>query len=98
MKIESGKYYIVRGRVSGVFFGKIARQEGQEVTMNEVRNIWYWEGASSVLQLALDGVSNPQNCKFTVWLDELTITDAAEIIPCTDKASDIIKAVKEWKC
>lgn len=43
MKIESGKYYIVRGRVSGVFFGKIARQEGTSRTKLKVDYGSGWE-------------------------------------------------------
>ena len=34
---------------------------------------------------------------FTVTLDEIVITDAIEIIPCTDKAIASIEGVREWK-
>ena len=91
------KYYIIRGDRSGVFFGNIKERNGQEVTIANCRRIWYWDGAASISQLALDGVSNPERCKFTVTVPELTILDAIEIIPCSDKAIKIIKEVKEWK-
>lgn len=91
------KYYIIRGDHSGVFFGNIKERNGQEVTIANCRRIWYWNGAASISQLALDGVTNPENCKFTVTVPELTILDAIEIIPCSDKAIKIIKEVKEWK-
>ena len=91
------KYYIVRGKDSGVFFGKIKEKKGQEVTLTEVRNIFYWDGAASILQLASEGVTNPGDCKFTVTVDAIEILDAIEIIPCTEKAIEIIKGVKEWK-
>lgn len=96
MKIDTNKYYIVRGDHSGVFFGRINYQDGKEVQMNEVRCIWYWDGAASIVELAQNGVKYPEKCKFTVTVEELTITDAIEIISCTEKATAIIKAVKEW--
>ena len=37
MKIDTNKYYIVRGGRSGVFFGRINYQDGKEVQMNDVR-------------------------------------------------------------
>lgn len=97
MKINPDKYYIVRGDRSGVFFGKINAQEGQEVEMTDVRRLWYWDGAASISQLALEGTTMPQNCKFTVSLAQLVLLDAIEIIECTDDAISNIKAVKVWR-
>ena len=91
------KYYIIRGDSSGVFFGNIKERNGQEITITNCRRIWYWEGAASISQLALEGVKNPENCKFTVTVPELTILDAIEIIPCSEKSVKIIKGVKEWR-
>lgn len=91
------RYYVVRGDRSGVFAGNIVSRNGQEVTMSNVRRIWYWEGACSISQIALEGVKNPKECKFTVTLDELTLLDAIEIIPCTEEAEKCIRGVAEWK-
>ena len=91
------KYYIVRGDRSGVFAGNIKERNGREVTMSDVRRLWHWEGACSISQLALDGTTEPRECKFTVALDEITLLDAIEIIPCTDKAEKSIRSVAEWK-
>lgn len=91
------KYYIIRGDRSGVFFGNIKERNNQEITITNCRMIWYWDGAASISQLALDGVTAPENCKFTVTVPELTILDAIEIIPCSETAVKIIKDVKEWK-
>ena len=91
------EYYIVRGDRSGVFFGKIAERNGSEVRMQKVRKLWYWDGACAVEQLALDGVKKQDNCMFTVTVEEMTITDAIQIIPCTDAAQKSISGVAEWK-
>lgn len=91
------KYYIVRGQSSGVFFGQVRERNGQEIVLVNVRKLWYWDGACAVEQLARDGVSQPRNCKFTVTVAEMTITDAIQIIPCTDAAQKSISGVAEWK-
>ena len=97
MEYPSNQYYIVRCDRAGVFFGKIKSREGSEVTMTEVRRIWRWAGAASLSQLAKEGTSSPEGCKFTVTVDEALLLGAIEIIPCTEAAVASIKGVKEWK-
>ena len=89
--------YIIRAEKAGVFFGKIKERTGSEVTMTDVRRLWYWNGACSLSQLATEGTKVPDDCKFTVTVPEMTILGVIEIIPCTDAAEKSIKAVKEWK-
>lgn len=91
------KKYIVRCDQSGVFYGEIESRNGQEVTMRNARCLWYWDGAASLLQLAKEGTTEPRNCKFTVYVDELTVVDAIEVLPCTDKAITSIEGVSEWR-
>lgn len=91
------KKVIVRGDRSGVFFGVLAEHSGSQVTLTNCRRIWYWDGAASISQLAFDGTCKPDNCKFTVTVPELTLLDAIEIIPCSDKAIKSIECVKVWK-
>lgn len=91
------KYYIIRGDRSGVFFGQIAGRNGQEVELRNVRKLWYWDGACAVEQLAVDGVKNPGGCNFTVVVPEMVVTDAIQIIPCSDKAAKNLGEVKAWK-
>lgn len=92
-----GKYVIVRGDRSGVFAGILTARDGREVQLTDCRRIWYWEGASSISQLAIDGTSKPDSCKFPAPVGEITILDIIEIIPCTGKAEASIRAVQEWK-
>lgn len=58
------KKCIFRGTNSGVFYGTLVEHKGQEVTIKNCRRIWYWDGANSVSQIAVDGVEFPENCKF----------------------------------
>ena len=92
-----GKYVIVRGDRSGVFAGNLAARDGREVKLTDCRRIWYWDGAASISQLAIDGTNKPDVCKFPAPVKEITILDAIEITPCTEKAEESIKAVREWK-
>lgn len=91
------KKVIVRGDRSGVFFGTLVKKEGSEVTLTHCRRLWYWEGAASISQIAVDGTVRPDQCKFTLTVDEIVITDVIEIIPCTDKAMRCIEGVNVWK-
>lgn len=92
-----GKKVIIRGDRSGVFFGTLAEHTGREVKLTECRRLWYWSGAASLSQLAVDGVKNPNNCKFTVTVPEIVILDAIEIIPCTEEAIKVITSTREWR-
>ena len=96
MKRTNNKF-IVRCDRSGVFYGEIESRNGREVTMTNVRQIWCWHGAAALPQLASEGTSRPSDCKFTVTLDELTVLDCIEYIPCSDKAVKSLDSVQEWR-
>lgn len=89
--------FIVRCDRAGVFYGEIVSRNGQEVEMKDVRNIWYWDGAATVMQLAAEGVSKPNTCKFSVPVESLVLLEAVQIIPCTDKAVESLDSVKPWR-
>lgn len=91
------KYYIVRCDRAGVFAGHIKHREGREVTMTDVRRLWYWEGAASISQLATEGVKEPKQCKFTVTVPEIVLLEAIEILECSGQAEASIRGVQEWK-
>ena len=92
-----GKKVIIRGDRSGVFFGTLVAKEGKEVTLENCRRIWRWDGAASISQLAINGTTAPEGCKFTVTVGKIIITDAIEIILCTEEAIRSIEGVSEWK-
>lgn len=95
-KVDGMEYSIIRGDRSGVFAGYVKERKDNEVTVISARRLWYWDGAASISQLAVDGVSKPQNCKFPKEVTELLVLDAIEIIPCTEKAKKSISKVGEW--
>jgi hypothetical protein len=92
-----GKICIVRTYSAGVFLGTVKERNGKEVLLTDARRIWYWDGAASCSQLANEGTSKPQNCKFPAPVAEVLLTEAIEIIPATEAAIASIAAVPEWK-
>ena len=90
-------YVIIRTYSAGVHAGYLKSKNGKEVTLVNSRRIWYWKGAATLSQMAVEGVSCPEECKFSVPVPEITLLEAIEIIPCSAVAEENIKAVKEWK-
>ena len=89
--------FIVRSANAGVFYGEIVNRNGNEVEMKDARCLWYWSGAASLNQLAMEGVKKPDNCKFTMEVSQATILNVCEILPCTDKAVECIDTVPVWR-
>lgn len=92
-----GKYVIVRSSQAGVFFGVLVEVNGTEVTLANVRKLWYWEGAAAVEQLALEGTKTPDKCKFTVSLEQVQLSEYSQISLVTDEAASNLKSVPVWK-
>lgn len=92
-----GKYCVIRGDRSGVFAGTLVSHDGQKVVLHNVRRLWRWYGATECLQIAMEGVKCPEECRFTMTADTITLLDAIEIIPTTAEAEANIKAVPVWK-
>jgi hypothetical protein len=92
-----GKVCVVRTYSAGVFIGLVAQREGKEALLKNARRIWYWSGAASLSQLAMEGTKDPENCKFPKAVDEVLLTECIEFIPATDAAIASIDAVPVWK-
>lgn len=88
---------IVRANEAGVFFGKVVKENGDTVVMENARRLWYWDGASSLSELAQYGVARPNECKFPCAVDRIKIFNVIEILDCTEEAVVSINGVKEWK-
>ena len=91
------KYVLIRTYSAGVFVGYLKSRKGSEVVLTNARRLWYWDGAASLSQLAMEGVKKPQNCKFPMEVTEITLLNVIEIIPVTDKAKKSISEVAIWQ-
>ena len=97
VNVEGLKYCLIRCSRSGVFAGYLKSRVKQEGVILSARRIWYWTGAASISQLAVEGTSSPDSCKFPCIVDILEVTDILEVIPCTIIAQRSIEEVSIWK-
>ena len=98
MAVKSKKpYVLVRTYSAGVFAGTLETRKGQEVVLSNARRIWYWAGAATLSQWAVDGTIKPNDCKFPVAVPSVILTEAIEIIPTSAKAKASIAAVPVWE-
>ena len=86
-----GKQVIVRTYSAGVHFGTLKSRDGKEVVLTDARRIWYWEGAFTLSAVANSGVK--KTSKLSVTVDEILLTEAIEIIACTEAAAANLAAL-----
>ena len=86
-----GREVIVRTWSAGVHFGTFVRQEGTEVVLYNARRLWRWEGAFTLSAVAVNGVGPAS--KLAVPVPQILLTEAIEIIPCTEAAAAILRAL-----
>lgn len=91
-----GKYVIVRSVEAGVFAGTLESLDGLNVRLKNARRIWYWDGAASCSELAVNGTKKPENCKFPPEVSTVVLLNCKEILETSKEAEKSIKKVKEW--
>jgi hypothetical protein len=99
MKKEE-QFHIVRADKAGVFICKIASIDGDTYKVTNLRRLYRWSGALDVTMIALEGVTEPSACQFSVQLgdkDVSTIHNVLEAHPVSEKALQIINKVAPWK-
>jgi hypothetical protein len=52
-------YVIVRTYSAGAFAANLVSRDGKEAKLANARRLWYWDGAASLSQIAVSGVSKP---------------------------------------
>ncbi len=97
--LNSENAVIVRCQSAGCFFGYLKSKDLKNglVELLNARRLWYWAGAASLSQLAIDGTSLPISCKFPIAVPSIELTGVIELIPCTAKAVKSINSVVVWK-
>lgn len=93
------EYVIARTYSAGVFAGIMQEQseDGKRVVLTDARRIWYWEGASSLSQLATTGTTRPENCKFPIAVPKVQLTEVIELLSVTTEAEKSIREVPVWE-
>jgi hypothetical protein len=96
--VDDMRFCIIRTYSAGVHAGYVKEHNGKEVTLVNSRRLWKWSGAFTLSEMAVKGVAKPAECKFATTVPELILTEAIEIIPCTESAKNIILGVKDYDC
>ena len=96
-ELDGMKYCMVRTYSAGVFAGYVKSAEGQKYTLVNARRIWYWKGAASLSQLAMEGTSCPNECKFPCEVSMVDLHQVIEVISCTEQARKSIQGVPVWE-
>lgn len=98
---EGMKAVLIRSYAGGVHFGFLKSGEftlsGKVVVLINSRRVWYWDGAASLSQMAVEGVNKPENCKFSVIVEENEIVNVIETLTLTEKAFNNLSKVAIWK-
>ena len=89
-----GKKCIVRSYDAGVYYGTVAEVNGETVKMEDVRNIWYWEGANCLSDVAANGVG--EDSKVSRVISSMVFNRCCQIIPCADAAIKNLDKQSIW--
>ena len=92
-------FVIIRSYDAGVFAGNLVEQDNanRRVKLQNAIRLWYWDGAFTLSQIAMEGVSKPDNCKFSMPVTEQEVFNVIEILRTTKAAENNLKEVKPWK-
>ena len=91
---------MIRTYSAGVHFGylskKVSTLAGMEVTLLNARRVYQWSGAMTLSQLAMEGSTKQNDCKFTMEVSKIELV-AIEIIEITEVAANNFNQIKPWK-
>ncbi len=86
-------YSIVSLRDGYVFAGNVVCRNENEVVLKNARQLWFWDGAADLHNLADYGVRDPENCKFSHPVPQAKLAGLIGIYPVTEHATESIMAV-----
>jgi len=96
VEINTDMITLVRTYSAGVHFGELVSRNGKEVTLKNARRLYYWEGACSLSQVAVDGVDLKKS-KLSVIVPSILLTEAIELIAMSKKAAISMTEAEPWK-
>jgi len=94
-----GEYCIIRTYASGVHAGILVDQQGRQVELQDARRIWRFDVKShglSLSEVANHGTTDSRS-KVCEAVPAITILDALEIIPCSARATEVIRSAEVAK-
>ncbi len=93
-----GKKCIIRAFASGVHFGTLTAQHGRQVELIDARRLWGWDAAPHGISLSEVATHGPvgSRSKICCVVEEMSILDALEVIPCSDTAVGVIEKAEVY--
>lgn len=91
-----GKKVLIRGYECGVYFGTLANIDGEIVELTNVKNIWSWEGANNLFEVANKGI-DAEKSRVTESVESAVFTGICEIVPCKEKAIKNLEGIQAWE-
>lgn len=90
------KKVIIRTYSAGVHYGILNKVDNDTVELLKARRIHYWNGANSLTDIALGGISDKVNSRITKKLPSIILQNVIEIIECTEVAIKDLDNFPEW--
>ena len=84
------KPVIVRTYSAGAHFGYLVSRKGKEVVLERSRRLWQWFGAWTLSEIATSGLDVAKS-KIAAPV-KIVLTEAIEILDCTEAAAKIIES------
>lgn len=100
--MEGKNRYVICRSNMGVHAGELdeAESTNDKKVLRNVRRLWRWHSAFTLSELAIEGPTKLNECKFSIEVarEEITSpTNGFEILDVTAKAREIISQVKPWQ-
>ena len=89
-----GKKVLVRSYDAGVYYGELVAVNGDQVKVKNVRNIWSWEGATCLSQIANEGIKGGNVSQV---VSSMILMRVCQIIPLTEHAEQTLNNIGAWK-
>ena len=87
------KKCIVRSYDAGVYYGTVTAVDGETVKVENVRNIWNWEGANCLADVATKGIASG---KVSRVVSSMVLNRCCQIIPCEEAAINNLDRISVW--
>ena len=84
--IKKGDFVLIRTTTAGIHFGTLVSRKAQEAHLSNARRLWSWQGALSLSEVAMKGVTLSSS-KISTPVDEIILTQATEIILINPKSN-----------
>jgi hypothetical protein len=90
------KYYLIRSYSGGVWFGLLKNLNGDVCVLINARNIWSWEGATCLAQIAKTGIKSGRVSSAITDEEGVYITQVCNILPMESAAVENLINQPEW--